>query len=133
MAAARQCELVAVRVWQPRILASYAPMSAQRCASQEQAIAAGGLKAAVYDVVGRVPRIVVRKVLATGLTAPALLRLAEGADLLVLGGRRAAGPFSPPVGPVALACLRHAPCPIVIVETSVPAVTERPADPPPGG
>jgi nucleotide-binding universal stress UspA family protein len=62
-----------------------------------------------------------------GLPAKVLLDRAHGADLLVLGGltavRGAAG-HQPAdhVSPVALACLRAAPCPVVVV-TSPPVVT----------
>jgi nucleotide-binding universal stress UspA family protein len=56
--------------------------------------------------------------LANGLPARVLISSAAGAGLLVLGSARAAGPSSGAVGPVARACLRHAPCPVVVVAES---------------
>ena len=61
-----------------------------------------------------------------GLLAKVLLDRANGADLLVLGvltaapGRAAQQPASH-VSPVALACLRAAPCPVVVVTSPVVA------------
>ncbi len=56
---------------------------------------------------------------AEGLPVQVLLHCAAGADLLVLGGSQAAGegPGRPSadLGPVARACLRAAPCPVVAV------------------
>jgi nucleotide-binding universal stress UspA family protein len=52
-----------------------------------------------------------------GLPAKVLLDRACGAELLVLGGLTAppGGGSHQPVSPVALACLRTAPCPVVVV------------------
>lgn len=49
------------------------------------------------------------------LAARGLARAAEGAQLLVLGTRGPSGPGAPPLGPTASACLRIAPCPVVLV------------------
>jgi nucleotide-binding universal stress UspA family protein len=115
-AAAQERDLVAVWVWQDHAtVAPYAPVARRRPPEIEQAVAAAGLAAAVREVVHRVPAVTVRKVLAAGLAARVLLREAEGAAMLVLGGRRPASRFSPAIGAVALACLRLAPCPVVIV------------------
>jgi nucleotide-binding universal stress UspA family protein len=64
-----------------------------------------------------------------GLPAKVLLDRACGAELLVLGGLTAApglGGHQPGdhVSPVALACLRASPCPVVVV-TSPPVVTSQ--------
>lgn len=50
---------------------------------------------------------------AQGLPARVLLDRAVGADMLVLGTK--AVPGAETVGAVAQACLRHAPCPVVVV------------------
>jgi nucleotide-binding universal stress UspA family protein len=121
MAAAKRCELVAVGVWEPYPLASYAPAAATHADEQERAEHA--LTDAVRDVVAAVPAVRVRQVPAAGLPARILLRQAEGAELLVLGSHRHATASSPAAGPVALACLRGAPCPVVVVTA--------PDDPPP--
>jgi nucleotide-binding universal stress UspA family protein len=112
MAAAQQCELVAVGVWEPHAMASYAP-AVPHADEREQAEHA--LTAAVSDVVAAVPAVKVRQVPEAGLPARVLLRQAEGAELLVLGSHRHSATFSPAAGPVALACLRGAPCPVVVV------------------
>ena len=56
---------------------------------------------------------------AEGLAVQVLLHSAAGAELLVLGGTQPAGdaPGRPAadLGPVARACLRAAPCPVVTV------------------
>ncbi len=56
---------------------------------------------------------------AEGLPVQVLLHCAAGAELLVLGGSQVAeeGPGRPSadLGPVARACLRAAPCPVVAV------------------
>jgi nucleotide-binding universal stress UspA family protein len=56
---------------------------------------------------------------AEGLPVQVLLHCAAGADLLVLGGSQAAeegsGRPAADLGPVARACLRAAPCPVVAV------------------
>jgi len=53
--------------------------------------------------------------LADGLPARVLLERAAGAALLVLGAARPVGGPAAALGPVTRACLRHSPCPVVIV------------------
>jgi nucleotide-binding universal stress UspA family protein len=62
--------------------------------------------------------------LADGLPGRVLLDRAVGAGLLVLGATRPAGHPAGILGPVARACMRHPPCPLVIVarDTSQAAV-----------
>ncbi len=69
-----------------------------------------------------------------GLPAKVLLERAYGAELLVLGGLTAPpgdGGHQPVchVSPVALACLRAAPCPVVVVTSPVLASSVLPAQP----
>jgi nucleotide-binding universal stress UspA family protein len=113
MAAAQHRELVAVGVWEPHPMASYAPAATPHADEREQAEHA--LTVAVSDVVAAVPAVKVRQVPEAGLPARVLLRQAEGAELLVLGSHRHSAAFSPAAGPVALACLRGAHCPVVVV------------------
>ena len=47
--------------------------------------------------------------------ARALVRVAEGADLLVVGSRGHGGFTGPLLGSVSQQCAHHAPCPVVIV------------------
>ena len=76
------------------------------------------LASAARRAAGLLPCGQVTSELADGLPARALLdRAAAGAVLLVLGSACPAGDPMAVLGPVARACLRHAPCPVVIVST----------------
>lgn len=84
----------------------------------------GGLRAAqdrlqsqVAAALGAAPLAPVEVTVAEGLAARVLLDQAAGADLLVLGSALHGAPDG--VGPVARACLRHAPCPVVVVSTAM--------------
>lgn len=48
----------------------------------------------------------------------ALLRLAHGADLLVVGSRGLGGFAGVLMGSVSLQCVHHAPCPVLVVRPS---------------
>jgi nucleotide-binding universal stress UspA family protein len=61
--------------------------------------------------------------LIVGLPAQVLADRAAGAQLLVLGARPADDPNGL-VGPVARACLRHSPCPVVVAAERQPAECE---------
>jgi nucleotide-binding universal stress UspA family protein len=111
----QQRELLAVRVWDPPILAPYAPAASRQSALAERGRAAARLAAAVQEISAGRPGMPVRTVFATGLTARVLLNLAEDADLLVLGRHQPAWQGSPVVGQVAQACLQNASCPVVLV------------------
>ena len=126
--AAREAELRgavlhAVHAWEPaaRGRAPYAP--SLRGHSDEREAATSLLRTVVQQGLGAVqhglgsasPLLEV----AEGLPVQVLLHYAAGAELLVLGGGLAAGdgprrPAAAP-GPVARACLRAAPCPVVAV------------------
>jgi nucleotide-binding universal stress UspA family protein len=130
MAAAQRRELVAVAVWEPHPVAPYAPAAGMH--PQERERAEHALTAAVRDLAAAVPALKVRQVPAAGLPARVLLRQAEGAELLVLGSHRPAAAYSPAPGPVALACLRGAACPVVVVgEPDEPEGPEGPEGPVP--
>ncbi|MGO8956165.1 MAG: universal stress protein [Streptosporangiaceae bacterium] len=116
----QQRELVAVRVWEPPILAPYAPAASRQSALAERGRAAAGLTAAVQEISAGMPGMRVRTVFATGLTARVLLNLAEGADLLVLGRHQPALQGSPVVSQVARACFQNASCPVVLVRQHEP-------------
>jgi nucleotide-binding universal stress UspA family protein len=57
---------------------------------------------------------------AEGLATQVLLDRAAGAELLVLGGVISTGRDA--IGPVARDCLRHPPCPIVVVSWERPDI-----------
>lgn len=135
-AALRGAVLHAVHAWQPaeRGRAPYAPgphvldRAADRRAAEELLAEAVRMALAVD---GRSAEGVVLEVV-EGRRVPALLRCAAGADLLVLGGASAVrgdaqAPVPGHVGPVARACLRTAPCPVVVVsQRQVPALRDAP-------
>lgn len=103
--------------------------------------AAGGAGPAVLaEAIARAARLLppdrVTAEVADGLPARVLAGCAAGAGLLVLGASRPAGHPAGILGPVARACLRHPPCPVVIVALGIqPAAVPapRPAREPAGG
>jgi nucleotide-binding universal stress UspA family protein len=72
----------------------------------------------VRTALGPAPAIPVTVEVAEGLATQVLLDRAAGAELLVLGGVASTG--SDAIGPVARDCLRHPPCPIVVVSWEGP-------------
>ena len=78
-------------------------------------MAAARLADAVRTALGPAPSITVTVEVTEGPAARVLLDRAAGAELLVLGG--AVGAAQDRIGAVARACLRHPPCPVVVVGT----------------
>jgi len=70
------------------------------------------------------PGVLVRTDVAEGLAARVLLERCEGADMLVLGtagdepGAPASSGSARSAGPVIRACLRRAPCPVVVISAA---------------
>jgi nucleotide-binding universal stress UspA family protein len=87
---------------------------------QDHRTAAGRLQADVAAVLGPAPVVNVDVRVAEGLAARVLLDHAAGADLLVLGSATRCAPDG--IGPVARACLRHAPCPVVVVSVEMTGI-----------
>jgi nucleotide-binding universal stress UspA family protein len=134
--AAREAELRgavlhAVHAWEPadRGRAPYAPSPYRRESDDERA-AAALLRTVVQEGLGSAPPGLASPLPGTtepllevteGLAVQVLLHSAAGAELLVLGGSQPAGDAvgrtSADLGPVARACLRAAPCPVVTVST----------------
>jgi nucleotide-binding universal stress UspA family protein len=73
----------------------------------------------VTAAVGRRSPVAVTAEIAEGLAARVLLDHADGAEMLVLGS---AGCAPDGIGPVARACLRNAPCPVVMVSVAMTGV-----------
>ena len=114
----------AVHAWQPpdRERAPYAPGPRRLDGEADRRAAEEALTGAVREALaadGRSADGVVLEVM-EGRPVPVLLRCAVGAELLILGGASVAARDGSPavpdhVGPVARACLRTAPCPVVVV------------------
>jgi nucleotide-binding universal stress UspA family protein len=77
--------------------------------------ARAALAAIVLDVLGPDASADVDRRVVCDLAAPALLRRARGADLLVVGARGLGGFTELLVGSVSQHCLHHAPCPVAVV------------------
>ena len=61
------------------------------------------------------PDVEVRPRVVEGRAGPVLVEAAEGADLLVVGNRGHGGLAEALLGSVGQYCVRHAPCPVVIM------------------
>jgi nucleotide-binding universal stress UspA family protein len=67
----------------------------------------------------------IRTEVADGLAAKVLLDRCEGADMLILGTVSDVPGASRSAGPVIRACLRRAPCPVVVISAAQDAVPRR--------
>jgi nucleotide-binding universal stress UspA family protein len=74
-----------------------------------------GLRAIVEEVVGEGPTVRLRLEVVESRPVHALLELAAGADLLVVGCRGHGEFAGMLLGSVSLHCAVHAPCPVVVV------------------
>lgn len=79
------------------------------------ALAREALERAIFDTLGRHEQIEVRAEVITGDEAPVLLEAARDADLLVVGNSGRGAFAGMLLGSVSEKCVRHAPCPIVVV------------------
>ena len=70
---------------------------------------------ALAEVSGIAPDVVVEPLVVQGHAAEALVRAAEGADLLVVGSRGHGGFAGMLLGSVAQHCVHHAPCPVLVL------------------
>jgi nucleotide-binding universal stress UspA family protein len=113
----RGTELHAVYAWDEagRHHAPYAATSGVTSPGEGRAAAASLLSASVRAAFGRTPPAALCTELAEGHPERVLLDRAAGAELLVLGSTTQSGRLPPEASPVHRACLRSAPCPVVIV------------------
>lgn len=79
------------------------------------------------------PGVLVRTEVADGLTARVLLERCAGAEMLVLGSSGDAPGGSWSAGPVIRACLRRAPCPVVVISDATEPRVPREDEPLSGG
>lgn len=115
----REVGLLVVRAWEDQSKRR-APYAGQQALEEDRLMAGARLADTVRSTLDRRPAVTVMVKVAEGLTARVLLDHAEGAELLVLGSAATAGPHA--VGPVARACLRRAPCPVVVVSADMAGV-----------
>jgi nucleotide-binding universal stress UspA family protein len=110
-----------VRAWEDaaKRVAPYASHAYPQDRAEDLLDASQRLEAEVTAAVGCTPLDTVTVEIAEGLAARVLLDHADGAELLVLGS---AGCAPDGIGPVARACLRHAPCPVVVVSVAMSGV-----------
>ena len=111
----RATRLQVVRAWERARwrLAPYASRVRPGGRDEDPAAAGARLEGAVRTMLGQASAIPVTMEVAEGLATQVLLDRAAGAELLVLGGVASTGRDA--IGPVARDCLRHPPCPIVVV------------------
>lgn len=115
-AALRRAALHAVHAWAPPTpmdpgfgLATVAPEEGLREGAEAT------LAAALDEVAGQAGEVPVRGEVVHGDAAPALLEAARGADLLVVGASGHGALVGALLGSVSQHCVRHAPCPVVVV------------------
>ena len=108
----------AVTVWWYPPGYGLAPVSDDEVADLEGE-AGKTLAEALAEVSGLAPDVVVYPRVVEGQAAEVLLQAARGADLLVVGSRGRGG-FAAALGSVSRYCVRHAPCPVVVVRGCVP-------------
>ncbi len=115
----RESALQVVRAWEDvaKRVAPYASHTGLPGGAEDHHRVAYRLQADVAGALGPSPLVPVLVQVAEGLAARVLLDHAAGADLLVLGSATRCAPDG--IGPVARACLRRAPCPVVVVSDAM--------------
>ena len=118
----RATRLQVVQAWERARwrVAPYASCVHLRGTDEDRAAAGARLEGAVRTMLGPASAIPVTVEVAEGLATQVLLDRAAGAELLVLGGVTSTGRDA--IGPVARDCLRHPPCPIVVVSWERPDI-----------
>jgi len=111
-ASLRGAEVHAVHAWEE----SCYPAASYAVPAQGRRVDFDALwRSVLPDGVQGVP---VRTEVVTGLAARVLLERCEGADMLVLGTAGNEPGASRSAGPVIRACLRRAPCPVVVIRSA---------------
>ncbi|HKY64875.1 MAG TPA: universal stress protein [Acidimicrobiales bacterium] len=115
----RQATVEVVHSWSPPL--SALPFGATLVIPVDEAAIDSAARASVDDLVDtavsemeETPPEVLRTILPGG-PATTLVEVSEGADLLVVGSHGRTGLKRMVLGSVALACVNHAPCPVVVV------------------
>ncbi|HET6951614.1 MAG TPA: universal stress protein [Acidimicrobiales bacterium] len=120
--AVRNCAVEVVHAWSPPL--SALPFGATLVIPVDEGAIDSAARASVDDLVDAAlaemdarPSEVLRTVLPGG-AATSLVEVAEGADLLVVGSHGRSGLSRLVLGSVAMACVNHAPCPVVVVRAA---------------
>lgn len=79
------------------------------------AIAAETLRQTIKEVLGGDPSVDLRAEVVQGHSARALVDIAAGAELLVVGSRGHGGFVGALLGSTSQYCVQHAPCPVVVI------------------
>jgi nucleotide-binding universal stress UspA family protein len=117
-ASLRGAEVHAVHAWEE----SCYPAASYAVPAQGRRVDFDALwRSVLPDGVQGIQGVPVRTEVATGLAARVLLERCEGADMLILGTVSNEPGASRSAGPVIRACLRRAPCPVVVISSSQPA------------
>ncbi len=117
----RQATVEVVHAWAPpmsalpfgatlRLRANEGEIDAVARASVDEIV-----DAALAEMDSRPPEVM--RTILPGGAALTLVEVAESADLLVVGSHGRTGLSRLMVGSVAMACVQHAPCPVVVVRT----------------
>ncbi|MGH9252207.1 MAG: universal stress protein [Acidimicrobiales bacterium] len=117
----RQATVEVVHAWSPPM--SALPFGATLLIPVDEGEIDAAARASVDEVVDAAlaemderPPEVLRTILPGG-AAMTLVEVAEAADLLVVGSHGRTGLSRLVLGSVAMACVQHAPCPVVVVRT----------------
>lgn len=95
--------------------APYAPARGAPRAEDQRSAAAARLAACVHAALGPAPAVPLCAEVVTGPAGRVLLAASAGAHLLVIGSAPRSDRYRAPAGAVHRACLRGAPCPVVVV------------------
>jgi nucleotide-binding universal stress UspA family protein len=117
----RQASVEVVHAWTPPV--SALPFGATLVIPVDEAAVDAAARSSVEELVETAlaerdgPRPQVQVTILPGGPSTTLVEVAEGADLLVVGSHGRSGLSRLMLGSVAMACVNHAPCPVVVVRT----------------
>jgi nucleotide-binding universal stress UspA family protein len=117
----RQATVEVVHAWSPPV--SALPFGATLVIPVDEAAIDSAARASVDELVGAAlaerdgPQPEVQVTILPGGPSVTLVEVAEGADMLVVGSHGRSGLSRLMLGSVAMACVNHAPCPVVVIRT----------------